>query len=60
MERLPITVDMLIEQLDSEIPEVNPTPKSRLEDLMFHAGRRSVVLYLKQLQADSRNPQGDD
>lgn len=59
MEYLPVTIDMLIEELDKEIPEVNPTPKTKLEELMFQAGRRSVVLYLKQLQEDSRNPEGD-
>jgi len=56
MEYLPVTIDTLIDELDAEIPEVNPNPQSKLEDLMYQAGRRSVVLYLKQLREDSRNP----
>jgi hypothetical protein len=56
MEQLPLTIDVLIDELDAEIPEVNPNPKSNIQDLMFQAGRRSVVLYLKQLREQSRNP----
>lgn len=59
MEYLPASIDSLIDQLDAEIPEVNPRPSLSIEDVMFQAGRRSVVLYLKQLRDDSRN-QGDD
>jgi hypothetical protein len=53
MENLPLSVSDLLAKLDEEIPEVNPKPTDSIDRLMYQAGRRSVVLYLKSLQHNS-------
>lgn len=49
---LPDTVEELLRLLDEIIPEPSPRPSDSREKIMFDAGRRSVVLQLKELRAN--------
>lgn len=47
---LPATVEELLKFLEELIPEPAPRPTDSREQLMFDAGRRSVVLQLRELR----------
>lgn len=53
MTRLPNTAEELIQLLDRAIPEPTPRPGEPTDKLMWEAGRRSVVLMLKEWKAGS-------
>lgn len=50
---LPATVEELLLFLDELIPEPTPRHSDSLEQIMFDAGRRSVVLQLHELREGS-------
>lgn len=41
-------LDQLIQELDEYFPPVNPTPETELSQIMYRAGQRSIVEWLKQ------------
>ena len=41
-------LDQLIQELDECFPPVNPTPETELSQIMYRAGQRSIVEWLKQ------------
>ena len=41
-------ISKLVEELDELFPPVNPLPNHSLEVIMFRAGHRAVVDYIKQ------------
>ena len=41
-------LDQLIQELDEYFPPVNPTPETELNQIMYRAGQRSIVEWLKQ------------
>lgn len=47
---LPHTVEELLQLLDELIPEPTPRPTDTREQIMFDAGRRSVVLQLYEMR----------
>jgi len=54
---LPRTVEELVDQLDRQVPhatvESPPLPDARVHELMFEAGRRSLVNELVRLKERS-------
>jgi hypothetical protein len=54
--RFPNTVEELIAQLDERYPEVVPEPGDSNDEIMFAAGRRSLVNSLKQWRAGAGSP----
>lgn len=48
MKPFPLTAQELLEALDEIIPEPSPRPGDSPDNTMFNAGRRSVVLELRQ------------
>lgn len=52
--RLPRTVAELIDELARRYPEPRPGPGRPLDEIMFAAGARSVVLMLQDWQAKTR------
>lgn len=50
MTTLPNTVEELIQLLDELIPEPAPRPGDAPDQIMFNAGRRSVVRQLHELR----------
>ena len=50
--QLPDTVEELMRLLDDLIPEPTPRHTDTREKIMWDAGRRSVVLQLKELRAN--------
>jgi len=55
---LPRTVAELIDQLDRQVPvaiiDAPPLPDARVQELMFEAGRRSIVDELVRLKERSQ------
>jgi hypothetical protein len=55
---LPRTVVELIDQLDQQVPiaiiDAPPLPDARIQELMFEAGRRSIVDELVRLKERSQ------
>ena len=49
---LPATTEELLLLLDELIPEPAPRPHDNMAQVMFEAGRRSVVLQLRELRAN--------
>jgi hypothetical protein len=45
-------IERLIEDLDAYFPPVNPQPTDTLPQIMYKAGQRSVVDYVKSLLKD--------
>lgn len=46
----PNTVEELLQLLDDLIPEPSPKPSDTHEQMLWDAGRRSVVLQLRELR----------
>lgn len=44
------TLERLAEELDAMYPPFNPSPKDEYHAIMFRAGQRSVVEYIKAKQ----------
>ena len=38
----------LVDELDELFPQLNPTPKDSDRDIMYRAGQRAVVEFIKQ------------
>lgn len=51
--KLPNTVSELIQLLDQNIPEPAPRPGDPSDKIMWDAGRRSVVLMLREWEKGS-------
>lgn len=51
MEVFPYTIDELIDALDAQFPPRNPKPSQDHPQIMYAAGQRSVVEYLRAIQA---------
>lgn len=51
---LPRTVVELIDELAKRYPEPSPVPGMSLDEVLFNAGRRSVILMLLAWQAQTR------
>lgn len=49
--KLPNTSEELIDLLDEIIPEPSPRPTTSDRQILFDAGRRSVVLMLREMRA---------
>jgi len=47
MLNLGLTVDQLLAELEDVYPPVNPTPDTSLSQIMYRAGQRSVVEWIK-------------
>lgn len=54
--RFPNTVDDLIAELDRRFPETVPEPGNDHSEIMFAAGRRSVVTFLKRWRENAGKP----
>lgn len=54
--RFPHTTEELILQLEATFPETIPAPGDPHDEIMFTAGQRSVVHYLKQWRASAGTP----
>lgn len=50
MKKLPNTAEELIDLLDKLIPEPAPRPHTPDREILYQAGRRSVVLMLKEMR----------
>jgi len=48
LETVGLQTKTLLSQLDDIFPPVNPTPDMTVEQIMFRAGQRSVVEWIKQ------------
>ena len=42
-------IDRLLQELDTNFPPVNPQPTNQLSEIMYRAGQRSIIEYIKQL-----------
>ena len=42
----------LVDELEDSFPTVTPSPKDSIADIMYKAGQRSVVEYIKQKLED--------
>lgn len=56
IQKLPATVDELIDELDRLVPEVIPSADARMIEIQRQAGKRELVLFLKNLQARRDGP----
>jgi hypothetical protein len=50
INKLPPTVDDLIDELDTLVPELVPSADTPLLEIQRHAGKRELVLFLKRLR----------
>jgi hypothetical protein len=51
---LGLTVDGLLNELETVFPPVNPTPETPLNQIMYRAGQRSVLEWIQsKLNEDS-------
>ena len=48
LETYGFNAKQIINELDELFPPVNPTPKDKIETIMFRSGQHSVVAWLKQ------------
>jgi hypothetical protein len=48
LETIGLQQQSILQQLDDIFPPVNPTPEMTVEQIMFRAGQRSVVEWIKQ------------
>jgi hypothetical protein len=48
LETVGLQQQSILQQLDDIFPPVNPTPEMTVEQIMFRAGQRSVVEWIKQ------------
>ena len=48
LETIGLQQKTILNQLDEIFPPVNPTPDMTVEQIMFRAGQRSVVEWIKQ------------
>ena len=48
LETVVLQQKTILNQLDSIFPPVNPTPEMTAEHIMYKAGQRSVVEWIKQ------------
>jgi len=48
LETVGLQQKTILNQLDSIFPPVNPTPEMTAEQIMYKAGQRSVVEWIKQ------------
>ena len=58
IQKLPATVDELIDELDRLVPEVIPNADARMIEIQRYAGKRELVLLLKTLR-DRRDRRDD-
>ena len=49
---LPVKTTDLIKELDKLFPTYNPTPSDNIQNIMFKAGQRSVIEFLKSRNND--------
>ena len=52
LETLGFQAKTLVVQLDDTFPPLNPNPTDTIEQIMFRAGQRSVVDWIKQYMED--------
>ena len=45
---LGLTVDRLLEELEAQFPPFTPHPKEELNTIMYQAGQRSIVEWIKK------------
>lgn len=57
---LPYTADEVVRLLDESFPERSPDPSMTDREIMYEAGKRSVVRYLLELQQRRDQPQDDE
>lgn len=50
IQKLPATVDQLIDELDRLVPEVIPSADARMIEVQRYAGKRELVVLLKTLR----------
>ena len=59
MKPLPMTVDLLLKELDSDYPERSPDPKQNERGIWIDVGKRELVRQLllrQQTEKDSKLP----
>lgn len=56
IQKLPASVDELIDELDRMIPEVIPATDARMIEIQRYAGKRELVVLLKTLRARRNGP----
>jgi hypothetical protein len=56
IQKLPATVDDLIDELDRLVPEVIPSADESLISIQRHAGKRELVVFLKLLRSRRDGP----
>jgi len=47
-DTFPISIPALLDWLDRACPELSPTPGQTLEEVMFDAGRRDMVRFIRR------------
>lgn len=52
LETLGFQAKTLVVELDDTFPPLNPNPTDSIEQIMFRAGQRSVVDWIKQYMED--------
>lgn len=52
-KRFPYIPEDLLRELDKRFPERVIHPEDRLEQIMYHAGQRSIIRFLQQQSDDS-------
>ena len=48
LETTGMAANAMLKQLEQNFPPTNPTPSSTMESIMYQAGQRSVVEWIKQ------------
>ena len=48
LETVGLQTKTMLQQLDEIFPPVNPSPEMNVEQIMYRAGQRSVVEWIKQ------------